>query len=124
MSDLRKIAEGIVSRGIKAEKAAEQIIKDLQDHNSGELKGKVFLIDVPDGPDGPAFGFCYKPNRTTLGAAISQLDRDPLKANEILIRNSWIGGDERLIEDDDYFFAVLPVLGELLSFASSSLKKI
>jgi len=123
MADLKKVTEGIVNRALKSEKSPEEIIKELQNYNAGELTGKVFLIDV-QGAQGRAFGFLFRPDRTTLGAAISQLDRDPLKANEILLRNSWVGGDERILEEDEYFFGAISSLGQLLEFGTSELKKI
>lgn len=53
--------------------------------------------------------------RKVLSAATVGGGKDPIKFNEILIENLWLGGSEIFKTDDDYFLSVGPILAELIA---------
>ena len=63
--------------------------------------GKVFKIEIED-----AVGFVKKPDRKIMSHAltVSGGGKDGMKFNEIILKDIWLGGDERILNDDDYFF--------------------
>ncbi|MCL2291227.1 MAG: hypothetical protein FWC34_11105 [Bacteroidetes bacterium] len=69
---------------------------------------------------------CYlkRPDRKTLKAvdAIGETDGD--KANEILLANCWLGGDEEIKTNDIYFLEVVPVLERLVDYGRAEIKKL
>jgi hypothetical protein len=69
-------------------------------------------------------GYFKKPTRKTLMYASSMLNSNPLRFNEILMKECWLGGDECIINDDDYFLAVSGKLGEIIEVKNAELKKI
>ncbi len=81
--------------------------------------GDIFSMVVKD-----KIGYLKRPDRATLSAATSVGDQDPMKFNEILFENCWIGGDEAIKTDDNYFLAAIGELKELVDFGKASLKKL
>lgn len=69
---------------------------------------------------------CYlkKPDRTTMKAVASVGTNDPIRANEILLENCWLGGDSSIKTDDEKFFGVSQKLAELIEIKEAELKKL
>jgi hypothetical protein len=69
---------------------------------------------------------CYlkKPNRKTLSAAAVVGAKDPLKYNEIVLKNCWLGGDEEIQTDDRLFLGISGQLGEIIEVAEATIKKL
>lgn len=69
---------------------------------------------------------CYlkKPDRKTLSAAAAIGQNDPLKYNEILLNNCWLGGDEEIRTDDGLFLGISQKLAELVEVREGELKKL
>lgn len=69
---------------------------------------------------------CYlkKPDRTTMKAVASVGTNDPIRANEILLENCWLGGDETIKTDDEKFFGVSSQLVKLIEIKEAELKKL
>lgn len=124
MADLKKEAEALIKNLLKEDKTPKEILEALEVSKNGSFKGKVFVIEVDGEGDDVAVGYCYQPNRQALAAALSLIDKDPLRANESLLRNVWLGGDDRLLNEDDFFLGCLEPLGQLISFKTGRLKKI
>jgi len=64
-----------------------------------------------------------KPNISELGTIISLSERDPIKSNEVFLDKCWLSGDEIIKTQDDLFFGVSAVLGEIITFKNATLKK-
>ncbi len=46
---------------------------------------------------------------------MSIMQRDPLKANEILLKSNWLEGDENIKTDDDLFLSAGVLLGDIIT---------
>lgn len=87
---------------------------EAQDH-AAELKDKTITTTSVK-------AYLKPPSRKVLGMATAIGKGDPFKFGEIIMKNCWLGGDERIIDDDDYFLAANAVLGDLIRIKSASLK--
>lgn len=69
---------------------------------------------------------CYvrRPTRKMLGLAATLSGKDPIKYNEVLLKNVWLGGDDELMNDDAYFLGVSGQLAELIDIKDAELKKL
>lgn len=81
--------------------------------------GDVFEVNV----DGRT-AYLKKPDRKVLGAASVLGKDDPMKYNEILLENCWLGGDEEIKTDDSLFLGVSSVLAEIIEIKKAEIKKI
>lgn len=83
------------------------------------LHKEIFQIKVGD-------SICYlkKPDRATMKAVASVGTTDPIRANEILLENCWLGGDETIKTDDEKFFGVSSQLVKLIEIKEAELKKL
>jgi hypothetical protein len=84
-----------------------------------EQHGDIFQIVVED-------KVCYlkKVDRKTLSFASTVGTKDPLKFNEIILANCWLGGDPAMKTDDDYFLAVSGKMSELITLKEAELVKL
>jgi len=78
--------------------------------------GKVSAIIV----DGH-IAYFKKPDRKTLGYASSIGTKDPLKFNEVLMNNCFIGGSEAIKTDDDLFLSASSKLANLINIKEAEL---
>lgn len=83
------------------------------------LHGEIFAITVED-----KIGYLRKVDRKTLSFASAIGTKDPMKFNEIILTNCWLGGDEELKTNDDYFLAVSGTLSELIVVKEAELVKL
>ncbi|TAD83308.1 MAG: hypothetical protein EAY75_15005 [Bacteroidetes bacterium] len=81
--------------------------------------GDVYVVDV----DGRK-AWLKRPDRKTLSYAGSVATKDPIKFNEILLANCWLGGDEAIKTDDTLFLSVSQVLGTLVEVREATLVKL
>ena len=79
----------------------------------------VFEIVVED-----SVGYLRKPDRATMKAITSIANSDPVRGNEVLLKNCWLGGDESIQTDDEKFFSVCPQLSRLMEIKEAELKKL
>lgn len=81
--------------------------------------GDIYAIKV----DGHV---CYlrKPTRRDLSFASSAGKKDPLKFNETLLRDCWLGGSEAIRRDDDKFMGASGVLDKIIPDAETELEKL
>ncbi len=84
-----------------------------------EKHGKVYAYEV----DGKT---CYlkKPSRKALSAAAVVGQRDPLKYNEVLIANCWLGGDEEIKTEDCYFLGLSGKIAQLVEVKEGEIKEL
>ena len=81
----------------------EQIAQWKKDH------GKAYKIEV----DGKV---CYlrKPSRQATSQHLFHIGQgDLMKADEVLLQNCWLDGDEEIKTDDDLFLSIKPQLENL-----------
>ena len=81
--------------------------------------GDIYAIKV----DGHV---CYlrKPTRRDLSFASSAGKKAPLKFNETLLRDCWLGGSEAIRRDDDKFMGASGVLDKIIPDAEAELEKL
>lgn len=99
--------------------------------NDEEIKakyGNVFKIEVDADDEGKEKVIAYlkKPDLKTLSATMSVMNSDPIKANQILLKNCLIEeiSDKRITDDDEVFLGAMTTLAELIKIRHSVLKKI
>ena len=83
--------------------------------------GNVFEVAVEDKKV-----ILHNPSRRDISYAMagSNQAKDSVKFSEILLNQCWIDGDEEIKENDDYFLAVVPVLGALAETKEAEIKKL
>ena len=81
--------------------------------------GDIFRLKVED-------KVCYlrTPDRKTMSFAASVATKDPLKFNEILLSNCWLGGDEEIKTQDDLFLAASYKIAEIIQIKEAGLEKL
>lgn len=81
--------------------------------------GEIFRIKVEDKE-------CYlkKPSRKTLGYATVASKDNPLKFNEVILNECWLGGDEEIRTSDDLFLSVSGKLSEIIEIKEAELEKL
>jgi len=79
----------------------------------------VFRIKVADKE-------CYlkKPSRKALGYASVAGKDNPLKFNEVLLNDCWLGGDEEIKTNDDLFLSASAKIAELIKVEEAELEKL
>jgi hypothetical protein len=79
--------------------------------------GEFFGIQIED-------KVCYlkKPDRKSLSFA-SQVGSDPMKFNEVILKNCWLGGDEDILINDSLFLAASSKLDQVIEFKKAELVK-
>ena len=55
---------------------------------------------------------------------IATLTNTPVRANEVLLENCWLGGDESIKTDDAKFFGVAAKLDEIVQIREAEIKKL
>lgn len=81
--------------------------------------GSVYEICVED-----KIGYIRKPDRKVLGAAMSFAQSNPLKMGETILASCWLGGDDELRTDDDYFLGVNSKLEAIIEVKEAEIKKL
>lgn len=81
--------------------------------------GDVFQYKV----DGKA-GYLKRPDRRILAYATSLAEGNPLKFNEALLENCWLGGDEEIKTKDSYFMGISAKLDALIQIEHGELEKL
>lgn len=86
---------------------------------------KVIMLKVPRNDEYTAFsyGFMKYPDRTDISIAMTMKDTDPLKGKEIVLRNSWLGGDESILNDTELFLSACTVLDDVIGVRQAIIKK-
>lgn len=83
------------------------------------MHGDVYEVSVEG-----HYGYLKKPDRNTLSYATSMGQSDPMKFNELVLRNCWLDGSGVLQDKDEYFFAVVAQLNVLIEVKDAEIKKL
>lgn len=78
----------------------------------------VFHIKVDDKE-----AFFKKPDRQTLGYAMSLAQKDPLGFAESILRDTYLEGDKDIYEDVDYLMGASTQIDKVISIKSAEVKK-
>ncbi len=81
--------------------------------------GNVYRITVAD-----KVAYLKSPDRKTMSYASSVIAKDPIKFNEILLKQCWIDGDAEIQTDDALFLGVSAQLAEIIEIAEAKLEKL
>lgn len=85
--------------------------------------GEIFELEVSGKK-----GYVRKPGRKQLSYASTVSNSngviDSIAFAEHILDACWLGGDEELKTNDDYFLAVVPTLEQLTERAEASIKKL
>ncbi|QHN64848.1 hypothetical protein [Bergeyella cardium] len=81
--------------------------------------GDVFKITIED-------KVCYlkKPSRRALSYAAASAQTDPLKYNEIILKDAWIAGDEEIQTDNGLFLSASQKLATLIEIKEAEIVKL
>lgn len=80
---------------------------------------EVFVLRVDD-----KVAYLRTPDRATLSYASTLATKDPMKFNEVILTNCWLGGDEEIKTDDALFLSASSKLGELIQIKEATLEKL
>ena len=61
-------------------------------------------------------------DRDTYSLAAAKVSTSPAKFNEIVISNIWLGGDETIKNQDQFYFGLIDFVEELMGKKKGSLK--
>lgn len=79
----------------------------------------IFVISVADKKV-----YLRTPDRKTLSYASTLATKDPLRFNEVILENCWLGGDEEIKTNDELFLAVSSKLPDLIQIKEATLEKL
>ena len=79
----------------------------------------IFVISVEDKKV-----YLRTPDRKTLSYASTLATKDPLKFNEVILNNCWLGGDEEIKTNDELLLAVSSKLPDLIQIKEATLEKL
>jgi len=97
-------------------------MKDLTKEQIAELKkkyGEIYQLEI----EGKKC-ILHKPTRQVLSAATVTAGKDPIRFNEIILKNCWIQGDEDIQTNDDLFLGICPKLAEIIEVKEAEIKKL
>lgn len=108
-------------RKVIAENKEAEGVETMQSKIDGWKKqfGRVFRLDV----DGHT-AYVKAPDRRTLSLAAVEGGKDPIKYNEVVLRNCWIEGDEEIKTNDGLFLGASAKLQELIDVKEAELKEL
>ncbi len=81
--------------------------------------GDVYEIEVEGRK-----AYLKAPDRKTMGYAATLGAKDPVRFNEVILKNCWLGGDEAIRENDRLFLGAGQVLGKIIEVADAAIKKL
>lgn len=81
--------------------------------------GKLFMLTIED-----KCAVLKAPSRKVLSAATAIATKDPMKFNEILLKDCMVAGDPEIQEDDSYFLAAAGKIAEILEVREAELVKL
>ena len=79
----------------------------------------IYVLNIEDKK-----AYLRMPDRKTLSYASTLATKDPLKFNEVVLNNCWLGGDEEIKTDDALFLAASSKLPALIQIKDATLEKL
>ena len=96
-----------------------ETIQDLK-----EKHGRIFKLTAETKQGKKVSALVRAPDRKTLSAAMKLGKDDPMKFNEIILKNIWLEGDEELRTDQELVMGVYQQLGEVIKVADVQLEEL
>lgn len=90
--------------------------EEAQDHALELVEGKRGVASTN------VVAYLKSPTRKIISMATAIGGKDPIKFGELILKNCWLGGDERIKTDDELFLAANGILGDLIKVRTASLK--
>jgi len=81
--------------------------------------GQLHMLNVED-----KWAILKAPSRTVLSLASVKGTQDPMRFNEIILKNCMVLGDEEIRTDDAYFLAASGQLSKIIEMKEASLEKL
>lgn len=81
----------------------------------------VHIIGVGDGEGNTVYAYLQPPSRAVLSRYMSMAEADPLGANELLLANTWLEGDERIRTDDSMFLGACRAISQIIQVREATL---
>lgn len=82
--------------------------------------GEIFSISFEDGKE----AYLKKPDRKVLSFAMTKMQTNPLGFAESILNQCFIGGNEEVKTDDNYFLGAAAQLEGLMEVKNAELKKL
>ena len=82
--------------------------------------GEIFKLDFEDGKE----AFLKKPDRKIMSYAMTKMQSNPLGYAEVILNQCFLGGDEEVKTNDDYFFGAAAQLEQMIEAKNAALKKL
>lgn len=82
--------------------------------------GEIFLIAFEDGKE----AYLKKPDRKVLSFAMTKMQTNPLGFAETILNQCFIGGDDEVKTNDNYFLGAASQLEGLMEVKTAELKKL
>jgi hypothetical protein len=80
---------------------------------------------TPDLDDMPKLvGYLRKPDRKCMNFALVTMPKNLISAGKAVVKECWLGGDERILTEDAYFSAAAFQAIELVEIYQARLKKV
>lgn len=84
----------------------------------------IFAYDVETDGGKTVRLYLKQPDRRILSAATITAKGDPMRYNEVVLKNCLLEGDESLLKDDSIFFGLSSKVDELVNAKVGELKKL
>lgn len=82
--------------------------------------GEVFKISFEDGKE----VYLKKPDRKIMSYAMTKSQTNPLGFAEVVLNQCFLGGDQEVKTNDDYFLGAAAQLEQILEVKNAALKKL
>jgi hypothetical protein len=111
------------------EKSEKLLEIEKKEENFKKIHKNTWTITMPkldeSGNETEDFFWCIlrKPTRIEMRPVLELIQKDSISANEYLLNAVWLDGDQEIKTDDDLFFGVSTLLGEIITFAQGTIKK-
>jgi len=94
------------------------ILEKVADLKKKHKLKEVFVISSED-----KIAYIKKPSREQMKFGMAQFANDPIGLTEHVLKSGWLEGDEELITEDEYFYAISSQVDALLETKAVELKK-
>jgi len=81
--------------------------------------GQLHMLVVED-----KWAILKAPSRKVLSMASASASKDPMKFNEIILKNCMIAGDDEIQTDDAYFLAASSQISEIIEVKEAKISKL
>ena len=108
-----------------AKKLAGGVTKEQIEEWKSKYKN-IFRIECDRSDEPEDFATCYlkEPTRQTLQVAMRYSSSDPMKMNQTILTNCWLGGDEEIKTTDKLFMSASAQLAEIFEIREARVKKL